>query len=322
MRLTKKVVTILLVGAMTLPCAACQHKDENNSGDDQNQVVTQVVTDAEGNKVTDAEGNVVTEVVSKKADKNDNAAENQNPLGAKEENIIEDETGLVGFELSIGALPEDEQAVTTTVTTSPYITGNDGKIYVHQTDINGTTVTEAGGAPVTVEYTGTTVSSTTLATSYAEESYSPKMRTYQALWLDMSKRADFVFDGEFLIFDIKIKEDAPDGVYPLEFTHLDIANYDAHSLDVFANVGYIVVGDAQEPAVDNQKGSGLTLTPSVVSGKAGDTVQMVVDMDQNPGFVGFDLQFRYDCNAMDVVGGSAGKDFQSFADLTAHSFGD
>lgn len=317
MKLTQKVLTFLLVGAMTLPCVACQHKDEKD------EPVVQVVTDAEGNRVTDAEGNAVTEIVTNAKKDENTPAETKGSMAANEQKIVQDETGLIGFELSIGALPDEEQAVTTTTTTSPYIVADDGKVYVAQTDINGTTVTEQGGAPVTVEYTGTTVTTTTLATSYATPEYTPKMRTYQALWLDMSQRADFVFDGEFLIFDIKIKDDAPDGVYPLEFTHLDIANYDAHSLkNIFANVGYIVVGDAAAPEVENQMGEGLTLTPSVVSGKAGETVHMVVDMAQNPGFVGFDLQFRYDCNAMDVIGGSAGKDFETYSDLTAHSFND
>ena len=83
-----------------------------------------------------------------------------------------------------------------------------------------------------------------------------------------------------------------------------MANYDAKSLDVTANVGYIVVGDAKAPEVETKKGAGLTLTPGVVSGKAGETVKMVVNMENNPGFVGFDLQFNYDSNAMDIVSGS------------------
>lgn len=267
MKLFKKVIPLLLVSAMSLPCIACSH-----DGSSKNE-----------------------------SSSTDNA------------NIQTSPDGMIGYELTLGDIPnEDSSSSQPAVTT---IVGEDGSLYVPQTDINGTTVTVEGGSVATVPYTGTT-----LATSYVEPSYKPDIKCYQALWLDMSKKADYVFDGEFLVFDIKIKDDAKDGVYPIDFYHLDMANYDAKNLDVTANVGYLVVGNATAPNVQNEESSGLTLTPGIVSGKAGDTVHMVLQVKNNPGFVGFDLQFHYDANAMTITDGGAGKDFSSRSSLTAHEF--
>lgn len=223
--------------------------------------------------------------------------------------VSTDKEGMVHIDLTL--TPDPEVNVTTTPAVTTFVDEN-GDIFVNKTDINGTTVTESGGAPVTEAYTGTT-----LATSYAEKDYTPKNKSYQAMWLDMSKKADFVFDGEFLIFDAKISEDAKDGVYPIDVFHPDFANYDAKTLPVTTNIGYVCV-NANAPNVKKNIGDGLTVSCNTVTAKPGDTVQLVFVLDNNPGFVGFNFMFSYDGNAMTVSGGGAGKDFSSRANLTAH----
>ncbi len=220
-----------------------------------------------------------------------------------------DDEGMVHIDLTLTPDPEVSVSTTPAVTT---IVDENGDIFVNKTDINGTTVTESGGAPATELYTGTT-----LATSYADKNYTPNNKTYQAMWLDMSKKADFVFDGEFLIFDAKISEDAKDGIYPIDMFHPDFANYDAKSLQVTTNIGYVCV-NANAPSVENETGDGLTVSCKTVTAKPGDTVQIVFELKNNPGFVGFNVMFSYDGNAMTVTGGGAGKDFSSRANLTAH----
>lgn len=274
MKMTKKALTVLFIGAMTLPCFSCT-KDNNSDTS---------TAESSSSKSIDVE----------------------------DPHIHEDSDGMIGYDLSLGEIIDDEFEEVPAVTT---VTGDDGKSYVNQTDINGTTVTEKGGAAVTVEYTGTT-----LATSYAEKNYVPQMKSFQALWLDMSKRSNFKFNGEFLVYDIAVSKDAPDGVYPIEFYHLDVANYNAETLDATAEVGYVVVGDATAPELEKVNATGLHFTPGVVSIKQGETGSMILKVENNPGFVGFDLRFRYDANAMEIQSGGAGKDFSSNASLEAHSF--
>ena len=226
-------------------------------------------------------------------------------------NVSTDSNGMINFDLTLTPNPtlQPEQTTAPVVTTT--VDAN-GDIFVNKTDINGTTVTEDGGKPVTEVYTGTT-----LATSYAEPNYQPKEQNYQALWLDMSKQADFVFDGQFLVFNAKIADNAPDGIYPINIFHTDFANYAAKSLNVTSNVGYVCV-NATAPKTEKTIGDSLTVSANTVSGKPGETVQIVFELDNNPGFVGFNFMFSYDGNAISIVDGGAGKDFATRANLTAH----
>ncbi len=225
--------------------------------------------------------------------------------------VSTDSDGMISFDLTLTPNPDlqPEQTTSPVVTTT---VDDQGGIFVNKTDINGTTVTEQDGKPATEVYTGTT-----LATSYAEQNYQPKDQNYQALWLDMSKKADYVFDGQFLVFNAKIADNAPDGIYPITIFHTDFANYDASSLQVTSNVGYVCV-NATAPAVEKTIGSGLTVSANTVSGKPGDTVQIIFELDNNPGFVGFNFMFKYDGNAISIIDGGAGKDFATRANLTAH----
>lgn len=206
--------------------------------------------------------------------------------------------------------PEDQFIVTT-------MKGEDGQVYAPKTDINGTTVTESGGAVVTEVYTGTT-----LATTYAEQNYTPAYKNYQAFWLDMSQKADFVFDGELLKIEIEIPATAKDGVYPIQFYFADIANWDVQTLhDVTMNPGYLCI-NADAPTADQPTGSGLTINPGTVSAKPGETVILPINIVNNPGFVGFRLRMRYDSNAMKIVDAGAGTDLHSRASMTAREIGE
>lgn len=229
--------------------------------------------------------------------------------------ISQGEDNMIGADLTFQDNPNPGNAETT----APAVTttrGEDGSIYVNQTDINGTTVTVEGGSQATELYTGTT-----LATTYAEPTYQSKMIRYQAFWLDMSQKADYVFDGEFLVYDVKISENAPDGVYPITFEHVDFSNWDAHTLDVKTNVGYVCV-NTDAPEAEEAGGGELALNANVVSGKQGDTVQVVVSAKNNSGFVGFNLMIGYDSNAMSIVSAGAGSEFATRAKLTAHEVTD
>ena len=47
------------------------------------------------------------------------------------------------------------------------------------------------------------------------------------------------------------------------------------------------------------------------SGNAGDEVTVVLDLKNNPGFVGVDIHLQYDSNVLEVVNTSSGKDFKA-----------
>lgn len=226
--------------------------------------------------------------------------------------VTADSDGMINFDLTLTPNPSisPEQTTAPIVTTTVDANGN---IFANQTDINGSTVTTDGGVAVTEVYTGTT-----LATSYAEQNYQPSEQSYQALWLDMSQKSDFVFDGQFLVFNATIADNAPDGIYPITIFHTDFANYDAETLNVSTNVGYVCV-NATAPQVEKVIGDGLTVSANTVSGKPGDTVQIIFELDNNPGFCGFNFMFSYDGNAISITEGGAGSDFATRANLTAHA---
>lgn len=275
----KKIAAGLLACVITIPAVACSH----------------------GSSTTDS---------SSKAENSQDSAEIENS------NITLDDEQMIKYELEFTPVQEnngegeDPQSEQNFIVTT--IRGEDGQIYVPQTDINGTTVTEAGGAPVTELYTGTT-----LATTYAEPSYTPVYKNNQAFWLDTTKHADFVFDGELLVYEFKIADDAVDGVYPLQYYFYDIANWDAQSIkDVTLNVGYVCV-NTEAPANEQKSGSGLTINPGTVTAKPGDTVQVPVTIVNNPGFVGFRLRLRYDSKAMTLVQAGAGKDMSAVSNTAS-----
>ena len=214
------------------------------------------------------------------------------------------ENGQIKVELTYEDEPKNNQFPVT----QPAVTvkvGEDGSAYVQQTDINGGKVTQADGKEATVLYTGTT-----LASSYKEPDYTPLYKSFFSMWIDTSKRADYVFDGEFLVFDVKIKDDAKDGVYPVEIYHTDFSNWAAKTMKVTTNVGYICV-NSDAPTPDHKTGGDLTLTPDVVSGKPGDTVKLAVKAEQNSGFVGFRVWLSYDSNAVQFLKTKAGADFDT-----------
>lgn len=200
---------------------------------------------------------------------------------------------------------DDGQVAATTI-----IQGEDGNYYVPKTDINKETVTQPDGKPETEVYTG--------LAKYADKDYTANYKSYQCFWLDTSQKKDFVFNGEFLVFDVKIPEDAKDGIYPVQFYYNDIANYDAETIGgVTMNTGYVCVNN-DAPAAPTSNGSGLTLTPGIVAGKPGDTVKLPVEISNNPGFVAFDLRLRYDSNAVKITKCSAGSAFAAGASIESH----
>lgn len=187
--------------------------------------------------------------------------------------------------------------------------------YVEVTDAAGQTVTEAGGQPVTEVVTTPVEVKPTDVQNPTESTYQAVPDICQAYFLDMTKRGDFIFDGEFLVLEFKIKEGTPDGVYPVTIDSTDIANWEATRIKPACIAGEVVVGDAQSAKNAKPDGTNFTLDVDSVKGKTGDTVQLKIHASQNPGFCGFIIRIQYDSAALEVVDSYGGADFDQAISL-------
>lgn len=284
MKTSKRITVLLAAAVLALPMASCSH-----GGD----TTTTTAPVQNGTEVT-----VTTRDMSSEA-------------AALESQISVVPGGAIDAGLFFVDNPGNENPIFGTE--PPAVTtmiGEDGSAYVAKTDINGTNVTQADGALATELFTGTVVPAT-----YAEPDYQPKMQSYLSMWLDTSKKGDYAFEGEFLTYEIKVKEDAKDGIYPINFYHLDFSNYAGDSLPAYANYGYICI-NKDKPEVE-KKLEGITLVPDIVTAKPGDTIQYKVNIEQNTGIAGFVLRMHYDSNAFQIVSGTNGKDFEIKSRITA-----
>ncbi|MBR5371792.1 MAG: hypothetical protein IK130_06230 [Oscillospiraceae bacterium] len=275
MKTSKRITVLLAAAVLALPMASCAHGTVDDPG----------TTGTTGTASTGTTRDMSSEAA---------ALESQITIGPQGDI----DAGLFFVDNPNSAdnpLYGTEPPVVTTMI------GEDGKAYVAKTDINGTNVTQADGALATELFTGTVVSA-----SYVED-YVPDMKTYLSMWIDTSKRDDYKFDGEFLVYEIKVKDDAKDGVYPIDFYHLDFANYAGDTLPAYSNYGYICI-NSSKPSSET-KLDGLTLVPEIVEAKPGDTIQYKVNIAQNPGICGFVLRMHYDSKAFEVKKGTNGKDF-------------
>lgn len=132
--------------------------------------------------------------------------------------------------------------------------------------------------------------------------------TMQAWWMDISKKEDYIFNGEYLVAEFKIKDGTADGIYPITLDWLDFANWDSKTVKFTGIDGAVIVGgEATENKFNDDD------TPQImvqnVSGKAGDTVKVSINVQNNPGVVANILRFSYNSDVLEYVGGGEGADF-------------
>ncbi len=154
----------------------------------------------------------------------------------------------------------------------------------------------------------------------------PEYKTIQTYWVDDKLQKDYIFDGEFLLFTFKIKDNAINGTYPISFKRTDFADYGTNDsvdengkkiegikskiLDVKVVDGSVTVGGTAKKG-ETVFGSVFAMIVSNESGNAGDEVTVGIDLKNNPGFVGVDIHLQYDSNVLEVVKTSSGKDFKA-----------
>ena len=130
----------------------------------------------------------------------------------------------------------------------------------------------------------------------------------QAYWMNLSEGKDYIFNGEYLVAQFIIKDDAADGIYPITFERLEFANWDTKIIEFTGIDGAIVVGgEATENKFNDDD------TPQImaanVNGKPGDTVTVPISVKNNPGVIANILRFSYNSDALEYVGGGEGADF-------------
>lgn len=320
----KKMTALLLAAAMMLPAVACANIESSDlnaeyTGDPDGSGNAEESGNSDSDASQENSGADNSSADNSSADNSSSANDNGNSsndsaMQILQQGVVTDQYGQQNQSLVFDQ-PKEAPVVdddgSTVVTT---IRGTDGNYYAPVTDINGATVTEPSGEVKTELYTGTTN-----AASYPDISYQPDFKTYQALWMDISQKADFVFDGNLLEFEIEVPETTQDGVYPIEIYYTDFSNYNADSLkDIAVNAGYVCV-NSEEPAPSSPVDGQITLTPDTVSAKPGDTVRLNVRIDNNTGIVAFVIRMHYDANAMTITKAAAGSDLGRRAQLTTRT---
>ncbi len=184
-----------------------------------------------------------------------------------------------------------------------------------ETNAKGETQTQVVPVTETVVVTEKAESPATLspnADPNTQTEYTPVYDTCKAYWLDMSQESDFVFEGEFLIFEFEINKDIPDGSYPITITQTDIASWDLVSLNPKIINGEVAVNTElkkQEDFPENE----FALKVESVAAKQGDTVKVAIDLKNNTGFCGFVVDVQYDKSAMTIVDTYGGENFTQSA---------
>ena len=163
------------------------------------------------------------------------------------------------------------------------------------TNAQGEAVTEAGGQPVT-EY----VPVTSIAAAPDVSDYKSNSQGQYVLWVDISKNKNFVFNNEFIDVQFKIKDNIPDGDYPISIV-TDFSSIDGVTIDPDKIInGTITVGSGTVQKVDVSSESGFVVYGDNVSCKQGDTIHFHINAKDNPGLAAILLWFYYDSNAMTV----------------------
>ena len=144
--------------------------------------------------------------------------------------------------------------------------------------------------------------------NHEDEPVAYNKEVMEVYWMDIRKKRDIVFEGEYVKATFKIKDNAPNGTYPLTVEWMDFANFDAESVKPTPIEGSVTVGgSAVETKFNNS--SDFQLKIDGVSGNPGDEVTVLINAKNNPGFVACLFRFGYNSDVLEYVRGGVGRDF-------------
>lgn len=201
-----------------------------------------------------------------------------------------------------------------TENTTAYIAGEPVTEIVAVTEANGEAVTEANGEPVTEVKTITnstpeptngnnadTPNNDATSAENTTAEYVSNTKGMYAMWIDISKNENFVFNDSVIKITFKVKDTAPDGVYDISINP-DLSSIAGMTVtpDTIVN-GSIKVGDGTSDVVDPSTMNGFAVYGDHVSAKQGDTIEFSINMKENPGLAALCIWYYYDSNALEVV---------------------
>lgn len=141
------------------------------------------------------------------------------------------------------------------------------------------------------------------------DGYEPKQASDYVIWLDVSEERDFIFNGEFVLVTMKIKEDAPDGVYPIVID-TDLSDVEGNKIVSDKDIsGSICINSKAEP-FDGDSTDDFVFYGDSVSCKPGDTVEFNINIANNPGLAAFRILIYYDSNAIEIEDMEAAGEFK------------
>lgn len=243
----------------------------NNS----NNVVTSVAV------VTDASGNAVTEI-----------ADVTEAGGAivTEKVVVTDNAGVAVTEAG-GAVVTTVVNVTEVVQKTEIVTNvnngnNNSNNNNNNNNNNNTETTEANQN-----------------NSGGNNNYQSNMKSFNAMWLDVSESTNYTFNDTFIEVKVKINKDIPDGKYPINITWPDFACYDPEMIgkpvktDHSVN-GYIYVNTSAES--QDIPSDGFVVYAENVEAKQGEEAIIKFGIKNNPGICAVNFNFEYDENAITI----------------------
>nr|MDE7365593.1 hypothetical protein [Ruminococcus sp.] len=192
---------------------------------------------------------------------------------------------------------------------------------VEVTKANGSKETDANNNPVTetVKVTTVVTKATEAVTteSKANSDYKSKNDGRYAMWLDVSKDENFMFEGDMLNVKFKVKEGIPDGDYKVRISPdlSDVAGVSVKPSKVIDGIIRVNNGDIQQADVSGE--TGLTFYGDNIACKQGDEIDFKINIKNNTGLVAFCIWFYFDSNALDFVEASACGEFKPIAEETA-----
>lgn len=233
------------------------------------------------------------------------------------------------------AVEETTEIITVTdakgepVTEFVAVTEANGEVVTEQvvvTEAGGAVVTDTKGETVTTVVTATEVVNVTEVVTNApsketnvvtEEATSSNhvsaMKRFNAYWMDISEDKNYIFNDSFIEVDVKIKEDIPDGKYPINITWPDFACRDDVMIGKTVDVDHVLNGYLYvNTPVDEEQvmpNDGLSVMAESVECKQGEEVVLKFKIKNNPGMCAINFNFEYDENAIEVLGAYATGEF-------------
>lgn len=200
--------------------------------------------------------------------------------------------------------------------TTGYVAGEPVTEIVPVTEANGEPVTQADGQPVTEVKTITNSTpqpdnssgnnnnnsnNNSNVKSNTDSDYVSNTKGKYAMWIDISKDENFVFNDSFIRVTMKVKDDAPNGIYDISIDP-DLSSIAGVSIipDTIMN-GSIKVGDVAADAVDPSTMNGFAVYGDQISAKQGDTIEFCINMKDNPGLAALCVWYYYDSNAFEII---------------------